>query len=42
MSFPGSGVQVPIASRVTIYGLQACETYKFAVAGGWPVGYLYH
>jgi hypothetical protein len=37
LSLPGSGVQVPIDGRVTIDGLQACETYNFAVAGEWSV-----
>eukprot|EP00879_Flechtneria_rotunda_P025042 GHRR01026578.1.p1 GENE.GHRR01026578.1~~GHRR01026578.1.p1 ORF type:complete len:516 (+),score=184.34 GHRR01026578.1:750-2297(+) len=32
MEYPGSGVQVPLGSQVTIEGLQSNETYTFAVA----------
>lgn len=33
MEYPGSGVKVPLGSRVMIEGLQSNATYIFAIAG---------
>jgi hypothetical protein len=33
MEYPGSGVQVPLGTRVTVNGLASNEAYNFALAG---------